>query len=163
MTRVTRLPGDHSQVGRLPPSCVPYHYPEKDSSPLTRGKLAARQRRVPQAGFIPAHAGKTSGRSTSTGTPTAHPRSRGENVVSQISLAGGSGSSPLTRGKLNHTEPPIQQIRLIPAHAGKTSGLTIPTRDLAAHPRSRGENKRSDHTDPGPSGSSPLTRGKPCR
>ena len=36
-TRVARLPGDHSQVGWLPPSCEPYHYPEKDSSPLKQG------------------------------------------------------------------------------------------------------------------------------
>ena len=36
-TRVAHLPGDHSQVGWLPPSCVPCHYSEKDSSLLTRG------------------------------------------------------------------------------------------------------------------------------
>ena len=34
---VAHLPGDHSQVGWLPPSCVPCHYSEKDSSLLTRG------------------------------------------------------------------------------------------------------------------------------
>lgn len=36
-TRVARLPGDHSQVGCLPPLFAPYHYFENDSSPLTRG------------------------------------------------------------------------------------------------------------------------------
>ena len=35
--RVAHLPGDHSQVGWLPPSCVTCHYFEKDSSLLKRG------------------------------------------------------------------------------------------------------------------------------
>ena len=33
--RVARLPGDHSQVGWLPPSYAAYHYFGKDSSQLT--------------------------------------------------------------------------------------------------------------------------------
>ena len=50
--------------------------------------------------------------------------------------------------------------RLIPAHAGKTRGASMPCVKRAAHPRSRGENgaagrRRDDHD-----GSSPLTRGK---
>ena len=57
--RVTHLPGDHSQVGWLPPSCVTCHYFEKDPSPLTRGTL--RTRVVADLGIriIPAHAGNT--------------------------------------------------------------------------------------------------------
>ena len=35
--RVARLPGDHSQVGWLPPSYAAYHYFGKDSSQLTQG------------------------------------------------------------------------------------------------------------------------------
>lgn len=34
-TRVARLPGDHSQVGWLPPSYAAYHYFENESSPIT--------------------------------------------------------------------------------------------------------------------------------
>ena len=200
MTRVTRLPGDHSQVGWLPPSSVPYHYSEKDSSPLTRGKLAARQRRVPQAGFIPAHAGKTRwlrarsppkrAHSRSRGEnvdwfrsyllpvlipahagktmpPTAsleahraHPRSRGENVGDFASGPGGQGSSPLTRGKRANAHRGFLTVRLIPAHAGKTS--TSPPTGMCsrAHPRSRGENTQSAFTCSLGHGSSPLTRGK---
>ena len=57
----------------------------------------------------------------------------------------------------------IRKRRLIPAHAGKTSSPPNTRRPLAAHPRSRGENRdlaaqpRTSH------GSSPLTRGKPDR
>ena len=78
-TRVAHLPGDHSQVGWLPPSCVPCHYSEKDSSPLTqgthverdwdrqvagsslltRGTHSPRQESEALLGIIPAHAGNT--------------------------------------------------------------------------------------------------------
>ena len=78
-TRVAHLPGDHSQVGWLPPSCVPCHYSEKDSprsrrehtsnaigivrsagsSLLTRGTLSPRQESEALLGIIPAHAGNT--------------------------------------------------------------------------------------------------------
>ena len=71
------------------------------------------------------------------------------------------GSSPLTRGKRISLFNDLSQIRLIPAHAGKT-GLKPPktSRDTA-HPRSRGENYVVFTPGVGQSGSSPLTRGKP--
>ena len=59
VTRVAHLPGDHSQVGWLPPSCMPYHYPEKDSSPLTQGIPVGYGDRVRIPGIIPAYAGNT--------------------------------------------------------------------------------------------------------
>ena len=72
--------------------------------------------------------------------PWAHPRSRGENARQSEGPALRSGSSPLTRGKLWRPRLMCQVIRLIPAHAGKTS--TGPPRGVTgwAHPRSRGEN-----------------------
>ena len=180
MTRVTRLPGDHSQVGWLPPSSVPYHYSEKDSSPLTRGKLAARQRRVPQAGFIPAHAGKTRWLRARSPPKRAHSRSRGENVdwfrsyllpvgsspLTQgkrcpDSIPGGpQGSSPLTRGKRRRFREWPGRTRLIPAHAGKTRQCPPWFPDRTAHPRSRGENLVDSLYGVLRAGSSPLTRGK---
>ena len=58
--RVARLPGDHSPVSWLPPSCAPHHYSEKDSSLLTRGirdpmPVGHGDRRI-----IPTHVGNTS-------------------------------------------------------------------------------------------------------
>ena len=93
-------------------------------------------------------------------TIRAHPRSRGENVYTEIRSALGEGSSPLTRGKPDNTTPRKTRGRLIPAHAGKTPGYREDCHDLAAHPRSRGEN--TEGGDPGilSFGSSPLTRGK---
>ena len=160
MTRVTRLPGDHSQVGWLPPSSVPYHYSEKDSSPLTRGKLAARQRRVPQAGFIPAHAGKTRWLRARSPPKRAHSRSRGENVDWFRSYLLPVGSSPLTRGKRRRFREWPGRTRLIPAHAGKTRQCPPWFPDRTAHPRSRGENEYVPTNGDVLEGSSPLTRGK---
>ena len=51
-------------------------------------------------------------------------------------------------------------MRLIPAHAGKTSSLGSAAFRPRAHPRSRGENPLSSADLAWPSGSSPLTRGK---
>ena len=69
------------------------------SSPLTRGKLECVPVAGDRAGLIPAHAGKTSSPSARAVGATAHPRSRGENVVASPSSRSGLGSSPLTRGK----------------------------------------------------------------
>ena len=49
------------------------------SSPLTRGKLAARQLSGGGCRLIPAHAGKTRSATSTARRPSAHPRSRGEN------------------------------------------------------------------------------------
>ena len=70
------------------------------------------------------------------------------------------GSSPLTRGKLAQLVHSVVRVRLIPAHAGKTSVVTGPSPPGAAHPRSRGENGSQESRDRRRRGSSPLTRGK---
>ena len=131
------------------------------SSPLTRGKLAFRGDVPPAAGLIPAHAGKTSVTTTHGGARRAHPRSRGENVACLYVARTPAGSSPLTRGKQAHRPNNPRKGRLIPAHAGKTIPCDAIVVRARAHPRSRGENKRTRPPLRGWQGSSPLTRGKP--
>ena len=111
--------------------------------------------------LIPAHAGKTRTRPSTRRTPTAHPRSRGENQAITQPLVFVGGSSPLTRGKPVATAPSRLPIRLIPAHAGKTSHASSHAGWGWAHPRSRGENNQFSLPSPVSDGSSPLTRGKP--
>ena len=130
------------------------------SSPLTRGK----HRRVETAraprGLIPAHAGKTAtSRSFGLGI-WAHPRSRGENNTSATPHQLPCGSSPLTRRKRDVINGRADRVRLIPAHAEKTTHPPHPTSCLAAHPRSRGENRIGQLPRRSAAGSSPLTRGK---
>ena len=90
------------------------------SSPLTRGKPDPVPRRLKGRRLIPAHAGKTNSRSPTRSVRVAHPRSRGENRIKYIISRDGTGSSPLTRGKLGCAAGRVSGLRLIPAHAGKT-------------------------------------------
>ena len=111
------------------------------SSPLTRGKPMEYTELKENTGLIPAHAGKTRGRSSQRQSTRAHPRSRGENHFEYSNPETIKGSSPLTRGK--------------------PSTLRSPARTAAAHPRSRGENRMRARSAFSSAGSSPLTRGKP--
>ena len=130
------------------------------SSPLTRGKPARVIWSVMCVRLIPAHAGKTSRSPCARTSPTAHPRSRGENAFGDRLSLGRPGSSPLTRGKRFVRLPNEGKIGLIPAHAGKTPSGTSCACARAAHPRSRGENPNSGPAVTSCPGSSPLTRGK---
>ena len=120
--------------------CVGVLQCEVGSSPLTRGKHHRRRHGPRRHGLIPAHAGKTRRRSCSRRTCRAHPRSRGENPLSPAFLAPLSGSSPLTRGKHLGDALECLEVRLIPAHAGKTARSALFRASERAHPRSRGEN-----------------------
>mgnify|MGYP001017367640 CR=1 FL=1 len=133
------------------------------SSPLTRGKRDVSLDDVQGPGLIPAHAGKTlwsAGKSLIQG---AHPRSRGENVFKSSADQMKAGSSPLTRGKRWCACRRRLRRGLIPAHAGKTVPPKQADHCRQAHPRSRGENSSSPSLTCLPTGSSPLTRGKPRR
>ena len=133
---------------------------EAGSSPLTRGKRTERTDRIFRSGLIPAHAGKTAFTPRAGPSRAAHPRSRGENAALTCRSLATRGSSPLTRGKLHHPNQELYDARLIPAHAGKTSGQTTGTQGRTAHPRSRGENDARVDQTVNDCGSSPLTRGK---
>ena len=130
------------------------------SSPLTRGKRSSPKGPRDRLRLIPAHAGKTRRGCFRRGRSGAHPRSRGENFISQGQRLRGTGSSPLTRGK--HTRLHVHDLPagLIPAHAGKTTSSVMLISMIWAHPRSRGENPFGVGHRGGDIGSSPLTRGK---
>ena len=130
------------------------------SSPLTRGKLSTAATSLWRLRLIPAHAGKTNSDDDRHQGCEAHPRSRGENAGLTRDIAGTDGSSPLTRGKHKILLAPAGQMRLIPAHAGKTSSSWKWPKNWTAHPRSRGENRHSPFSTLQAWGSSPLTRGK---
>ena len=111
------------------------------SSPLTRGKPDPYSYAAVKRGLIPAHAGKTVLVHAPASYGAAHPRSRGENFAGLKDKLSSAGSSPLTRGKPVLTPPLIALVRLIPAHAGKTSSPQPRSSKRRAHPRSRGENR----------------------
>ena len=149
-----RSRGENRETGRIRVRSL-------GSSPLTRGKLPPRSARGRRRGLIPAHAGKTCFRRSVWRRGPAHPRSRGENDQGAPDHVWPAGSSPLTRGKLHARDQGPCHPGLIPAHAGKTPRRPPTRPPPAAHPRSRGENRRSRPSHLRRRGSSPLTRGKP--
>ena len=139
---------------------APQPHSPRTQSPLTRGKHLAFTLPNRHVRLIPAHAGKTKMTDALTAAPPAHPRSRGENTAIARTVTDTMGSSPLTRGKRLDRAEHRADPGLIPAHAGKTTRIQRRSGTVAAHPRSRGENRELKQDDTGACGSSPLTRGK---
>ena len=131
------------------------------SSPLTRGKHLCADAVAWDQGLIPAHAGKTASARGCSTDEWAHPRSRGENIVTSYPTASPSGSSPLTRGKPHVCRADaISSTGSSPLTRGKRLRRSLRTSQPVAHPRSRGENVRDQLSPILRDGSSPLTRGK---
>ena len=131
------------------------------SSPLARGLLRRRRRRLELRGIIPARAGFTRRRGKPRNEPKDHPRSRGVYASARSRRWSAVGSSPLARGLLGHVRPVPRVTGIIPARAGFTcraSQRGVCSRD---HPRSRGVYGMEIEGSPGVEGSSPLARGLP--
>ena len=130
------------------------------SSPRMRGKPSSWLTQAIWPGLIPAHAGKTCSKLLPARCDRAHPRACGENCFVSVDAEGDAGSSPRMRGKPKAGMPIAAKVRLIPAHAGKTSlseGWEIRS---AAHPRACGENTPPAWLATWSAGSSPRMRGK---
>ena len=140
---------------------APQPHSPRTQSPLTPGKPPPRAVRGADLRLIPAHAGKTNRDSILGPKVAAHPRSRGENHGLSPGKSARLGSSPLTRGKRVASSGFGGEVGLIPAHAGKTTGVRRADQGDGAHPRSRGENAILLGVPFTTAGSSPLTRGKP--
>ena len=148
-----RSRGENLRFGGLFP-------PDDGSSPLARGKHGGHEVRRQRRRLIPARAGKTPTARSPCCSPSAHPRSRGENGAALAAGCLYTGSSPLARGKPLQGRAEEGLGGLIPARAGKTDTRESWTCLLRAHPRSRGENYERKTGQPITSGSSPLARGK---
>ena len=129
------------------------------SSPLARGTPRALRGRAPRGRFIPARAGNTILCIPGGGSPTVHPRSRGEHPSGGGMSWATHGSSPLARGTLPAGKPVQTVRRFIPARAGNTSSVESTSYSGTVHPRSRGEHRDRDVCRSSGSGSSPLARG----
>ena len=113
-------------------------------------------------GIIPARAGFTCFRSSSSFPLPDHPRSRGVYRSQQFLHQPHLGSSPLARGLPVDWLSADGAWRIIPARAGFTAS---PMRTLCAatdHPRSRGVYPMHRTGGAGRGGSSPLARGLQC-
>ena len=110
------------------------------SSPRGRGKLSWNRCWKRARRLIPAWAGKTNRRSSSTRCRWAHPRVGGENARSAAEAWMHAGSSPRGRGKPLPRPTKCLRRRLIPAWAGKTSsGVLAASIAAGSSPRGRGK------------------------
>ena len=153
------------------------------SSPHTRGAPVAGDGGVLLARIIPAYAGSTSKRASHAAARADHPRIRGEHASLWPASHHTEGSSPHTRGALAGPVAVVGDGRIIPAYAGSThrlgcagnfgrdhprirgehAGLVVGEPLGADHPRIRGEHYACTVVTELGEGSSPHTRGAPCR
>ena len=135
------------------------HASHTGSSPLARGLRVKGEVLSHLVGIIPARAGFTCFRSSSSFPLPDHPRSRGVYRSQQFLHQPHLGSSPLARGLPVDWLSADGAWRIIPARAGFTAS---PMRTLCAatdHPRSRGVYPMHRTGGAGRGGSSPLARG----
>ena len=133
------------------------------SSPLTRGARQFLPHCNNESGIIPAYAGSTRKPQALQSATQDHPRLRGEHPVEGGPAHHGIGSSLLTRGAQGAGGRAIGRLGIIPAYAGSTSSSAhfLPLR--SDHPRLRGEHRPICRKASSLRGSSPLTRGAPCK
>ena len=150
----------HPRAGgeNAPSTAYPSHSP--GSSPRGRGKRSCCCPFPRALRLIPARAGKTLTRLSSTSPRTAHPRAGGENPPSASAKVTTSGSSPRGRGKRFAASVRNRPAGLIPARAGKTVCRRRRRTSRAAHPRAGGENANRAKLMAPSMGSSPRGRGK---
>ena len=110
------------------------------SSPRMRGKHLFDAFRVRGGRIIPAHAGQTMRCARLGRVMKDHPRACGANASECSDPDCVGGSSPRMRGKPGRGRPIRARIRIIPAHAGQTSLLTVAVNPLPDHPRACGAN-----------------------
>ena len=136
------------------------HLATDGSPPHTRGKGCNDFRYLRRQRITPAHAGKSLF-SFAPGTCIQdHPRTRGEKLVPAAPKLPSCGSPPHTRGKAADKVLAEYQLRITPAHAGKSFLPWPEGQKPRDHPRTRGE--KAPHLRQGRrfTGSPPHTRGK---
>ena len=110
--------------------------------------------------IIPAHAGQTSVCVAGSHRCPDHPRACGANEDWRLACFNRIGSSPRMRGKPRPMRVAAWRARIIPAHAGQTSGPWCRRRARPDHPRACGANPLSRTLIFSSVGSSPRMRGK---
>ena len=129
------------------------------SSPHSRGTPYNPVACVITLRFIPALAGNTATTFPASSPSTVHPRTRGEHVRNEATLADENGSSPHSRGTRLMTQLIKRKERFIPALAGNTKTMRWRCVSGSVHPRTRGEHAVDSTHYKTFHGSSPHSRG----
>ena len=112
----------------------------KGSPPPMRGKLFGKLYSPFESRITPAHAGKTLPGCQAVFHCQDHPRPCGENWRAFTVICRLAGSPPPMRGKQQQGSFYRVEVRITPAHAGKTFKPGIPSDPREDHPRPCGEN-----------------------
>ena len=127
-----------------------------------RGTLGLEERVPGMERIIPAHAGNTTAKSSTTLEDADHPRACGEHRYKEPSMQDFCGSSPRMRGTLLVLGHETLELRIIPAHAGNTQEQRRWISVMTDHPRACGEHGSFRVRRTSNSGSSPRMRGTPA-
>ena len=130
------------------------------SPPHVRGKDYIIPHSPPRCGITPACAGKSvSAEICRTGNKD-HPRTCGEKVIGPGFLVAEYGAPPHMRGKGTAYQDTVKDMRITPAHAGKSSRVSSFLWLFWDHPRTCGEKINSFQCSHRMRGSPPHMRGK---
>ena len=137
---------------------------KRGSPPRMRGKVELLSKRLRNSGITPAHAGKSVGMRFGEGGHWDHPRACGEKKIENADFPGYRGSPPRMRGKAVKNLRSANNVRITPAHAGKSTREAKSAVSDWDHPRACGEKKWGPRQRRRTPGSPPRMRGKaPCR
>ena len=128
--------------------------------PHPRGKGSASRAGGCAARITPAHAGKSISAVVEVNYAEDHPRPCGEKICFRKQRCYNTGSPPPMRGKVNKRRILQCNLRITPAHAGKSRRLCVYHRTVQDHPRPCGEKKELGMTIDELVGSPPPMRGK---
>ena len=117
-----RLRGEHSPGHPKP-------LKPRGSSPLARGTQVFLLQDTRRMRIIPACAGNTGPDRHRVDFQSDHPRLRGEHVFFPCRSKNCEGSSPLARGTHRKNMPDILFLRIIPACAGNTPPIRLPSQN----------------------------------
>ncbi len=129
------------------------------SSPRARGTAYSHDAACWKLRFIPACAGNSFLSLILSSIYTVHPRVRGEQWYTALTITCRTGSSPRARGTAYGVESGHPQKRFIPACAGNSVTLPSHSQPSTVHPRVRGEQPRMEKNHLVTYGSSPRARG----
>ena len=132
----------------------------RGSPPRMRGKDLPCVFVIGPAGITPAYAGKRATSQATRSRSQDHPRVCGEKEKRRSGSAWSLGSPPRMRGKAQQLLPPLMQIGITPAYAGKRARRRTLRRGCKDHPRVCGEKRRRQGRRDGDPGSPPRMRGK---
>ena len=130
------------------------------SPPRMRGKPLSCFSWIRGTRITPAHAGKTPMLYGGCSCNADHPRACGENEIPLDGVTEQGGSPPRMRGKQLGATEFLDELRITPAHAGKTGRRRAKSGRPADHPRACGENTVLIHLPADEAGSPPRMRGK---